>query len=524
MADTIARAMAQAAKLGQVNVKDFGAVGNGDADDTQAFIKCANFVIADSENAKAIHTLLIPPGVYKVALPADTELFKLNWVDGFHIEASGATIRRTIDYTPGQTAKLFWFDNSKNITANGPFVDTQGPYIKDLVTVTDPTYRGYDVYTFADNNKHIKIRGVEVTNNYRLANFQGRTLSTTNTDISVEGRAIRCEYGVTFQNTGDNVDVNIYGELTHRTYFSYGVLKHRVKMMTKSPRTVSAMISALEKDSRDIDMDAFIIFTNDPASTAKSNGGIQIYTQAWTGKVTVGNIYGVNLNVKSITQGTANSDYRPVVSFGSSKDNLATLMPGSINKVKVTVDIDGWRGQDRYRAPIGFLEVTGYDAGGVPTFHSDSSTTFFEPAVSDIEIDAKVHTPSLTARTNSMEFSFTKLSGVLRLKFEGNMSPSVRNLGTTGQIIFDSVDINTRLYTGAGPASLDRAWIKDSKNHSAYNVREATPSVTPSGNIVRYAAPIVEYASAAAPNGSLFLDSDGKLKFKDYFGVVASLT
>ncbi|GAA3402348.1 right-handed parallel beta-helix repeat-containing protein [Paenibacillus hodogayensis] len=488
--DIIERALEQDAQnyavsnTSLLNVKEYGLIGDGVADDTAAIKALATYVNA---NSATLAGLYFPPGIYNVGLEDRFSLFRISNSLGFTIKGAGAFIRRTIDHDPDQYAWLFSFYNSSSIDINGLKVDSK--FTKDLAEdVDDGTNRGYIAFQFVDNNKNINISNVEIVDNYRLANFQGSNATSTNRDITIKGRAVRCEYGVNFQNSGDNAKIQIYGEHCHRIYYIYGVNNHQTQVHSYNPRTVTAMIGAEDKDTYNIQLKATIHYTNDPAHMAKSGGQVDIYPQARSGKTTVGNVNKLDLDVTVIDTGTTLHSYRPVVSFGSNKNHGAVLDPGGINNVTVKADVRGWRGNAQYRPAIGFAELTGYDADGVPQFPTNSSGNWVEPKLSDITIDAVVHTRNAgTSRKNTMELSMSKLTGMFRVNFSGNMSPDVRNVGTTGKIIFENINLTTEAgMVGNGPPTLNHDYIKNSVNHVIKNLYEQTPGTIPAATKVKY--------------------------------------
>jgi len=471
---------------GMVNVKDWGAQGNGIDDDTAALQACANYVRYNIDKVKGI---IFPPGIYMVNIPIYDSLFIIVGANGLRIEADGATIRRNAANAAGEYAIVFQFDNSNGVIAYGPKLDTASTYVISDLNVVDSTYRGYTLFEFKDNNRNITLLAQDVKDNYRIVNFQGRNLTTFNENISIQGKVARCEYGVNFQSSGDHAKIQLYGELVHRPYYVQGVTDHDIQIHSKSPRTVTAMIGAESKDTVGIRGSITIEFTNDPVQAAKSNGGVEFFPVARTNGTARGHLRNIDLKVTAIDRGMSAGNYRPVVAFGCSKYNDAPFEPGSIKNVKIDAEIIGWKGNLQTRPAIGFIELTGYNSDGTGTFNSDSAHVFYEPELENITINARVHTPN-TGRTSGIELSMTKLTGTFRLNYEGNMTPNVRNLGSTGRVIFENIHVHTGAgFIGAGQAYLDHEWIKNSNNHWVMNHLSEQEGASPKPSISKVMYP-----------------------------------
>ncbi|GAA3408420.1 glycosyl hydrolase family 28-related protein [Paenibacillus hodogayensis] len=526
MADTIARAMAHAAKMDQLSVRDFGAKGNG-TNDTEAFKACAAALMSSEHKGKK--RLYIPPGDYALELAVNEVLFDFNGWSTVEIIGDGASlVRNNNPFSLRQAAYVFKFTNCKNVTIKGITFKTAANFVTpNLVDNPSGTDYGWTCLHFFDGNENIRIEQVHAENNFHFALFGDKTNWRSNRGIYIDASAYRCEYGLNFANSGDDAVIKFRGELCHRAYFVYGVRNHAVELAAVRPRTSSALISAYDYDTVNINLRATLYFDDTAESWNRSNGSVELMPQTETGQTKAGNIKRITVDLMLIDTGTILTGYRPIFNYYAFQGTGAPD-PGYLDEITVRADIRKWRGHTLCRSPIGLGEISGYDTNGVAQYPTISDGVYLEPVLHNMTLEnIVIHSDKLHAnQQHSLEFSFSKLHGTFTLRnFDGNMSPSVRNVGTTGRVVFENINVNARFGKSWQQPSLNREWMKNSRNHVVRNVIEEVPSVIPAGNLVRYSQQVTEFSESAASNGSLFVDTaDGKLKYKNYSGVVTTLT
>lgn len=144
-----------AAPAPALNVKDYGAKGDGVADDTAA-IRAAG---------AAGNHLYFPPGNYIASSVADnTALLTFTGQDGVIIDAPEATITNPVEYTADTITPMFKLDACKNVTIR---------------------FKKYVGFTLATPATHLGYRGATIV----------QAINGTN-GVKVEGEIINARYGV----------------------------------------------------------------------------------------------------------------------------------------------------------------------------------------------------------------------------------------------------------------------------------------------------------------------------------------
>lgn len=125
-----------------LNVKDFGAIGDGKADDLPAFDKALE-AVRNAGTGKV--TLVVPDGTYLLALPEDSTVkAHLNIVSQADLTIAGDKMAFLIFGSPYHHGiGLF---NSKNITVKKITVDYQKlPYTQGMITAVSPKEQLIDI-------------------------------------------------------------------------------------------------------------------------------------------------------------------------------------------------------------------------------------------------------------------------------------------------------------------------------------------------------------------------------------------
>jgi len=214
---------AQAKMRETVSVLDFGAVGDGVADDTAAI------QAAHAASAKVYY----PRGVYKINWAESTALVTYTSTDRISITGDGAKLYDTRVYATGSLSTVFQFTSCTNVEIDG--LDYEGQPITDKSNPTTGIgYRGATFVNLSTGCENVTVRaalkylryGVRA-GDYTLFNL-GYNLNTTCNLTTFE-----CGYPVAFYlSTG--VDLTLYSEGSHRTAYLAGVHHGKVRAYFKN--------------------------------------------------------------------------------------------------------------------------------------------------------------------------------------------------------------------------------------------------------------------------------------------------
>lgn len=146
-----------------LNIKDFGAIGNGIADDSAALTAAVNLINADFASPKYIRALYIPAGKYKLTSPPPTFLQ--------HSAVIGDGPHHSILYLDPAFAgdALSWSDAWSGGSYNGSIIPNTvadypaaGPYIRDIAIWGHRGAAGTQHgLTFYDRNDYCDIQNIE---------------------------------------------------------------------------------------------------------------------------------------------------------------------------------------------------------------------------------------------------------------------------------------------------------------------------------------------------------------------------
>jgi hypothetical protein len=207
-------------KLSQyVSVEDFGAAGDGVADDTIAFQNAAAYIRSINGG-----TLSLGNGktylVYPTSVSHTSKLLDLTNCDGVAIEGNGATILCGADAI---VRNAIYLSNTSNVTVRNLNFESQ------LNSLTSGAGMYWIVAETA--SKNILLENLDFQ--YGTVGFQAvaaGTVADVNrvTDIvALNLSFLTCYYPLNFQFTGDNFfGRNIYTRNCGRSYFPYNVKNH----------------------------------------------------------------------------------------------------------------------------------------------------------------------------------------------------------------------------------------------------------------------------------------------------------
>lgn len=151
-----------AARFGQViNVKDYGAVGDGAADDSGAFLAAINQSNAYSA-AGTPACVLIPGGQYKISTSTLPVMTRGGCIRG------DATHKTYVLMATAYSGDLFawsesWMSTNYNGTTLAPASDLAGPILQDLTIIGDSSaVNTQNAIVFYDRNDFVNIQNVDV--------------------------------------------------------------------------------------------------------------------------------------------------------------------------------------------------------------------------------------------------------------------------------------------------------------------------------------------------------------------------
>jgi hypothetical protein len=212
---------AQAKFRDTVSVKDFGAVGDGVADDTAEIQAAFTYLISVGGGL-----LLFPAGTYLVS----TQITLTNLVNTV-VVGVGATIQSNYSTVAQTNEGVFIITDGNNISFDGlKFVGTQTESWPPDVTYSPPASNfGHQCFRLFGSTSNFCIRNI-VSNGMMALLSVLPTGGTKSKNIIVENCDVNiASYGINCQNNGDNMVVRgLRTSTIGRSYFVYGVYNHNV--------------------------------------------------------------------------------------------------------------------------------------------------------------------------------------------------------------------------------------------------------------------------------------------------------
>jgi hypothetical protein len=212
---------AQAKMRDVVSVKDFGAVGDGVADDTAKIQAAFTYLISVGGGL-----LLFPAGTYLVS----TQITLTNLVNTV-VVGVGATIQSNYSTVAQTNEGVFIITDGNNISFDGlKFVGTQTESWPPDVTYSPPASNfGHQCFRLFGSTSNFCIRNI-VSNGMMALLSVLPTGGTKSKNIIVENCDVNiASYGINCQNNGDNMVVRgLRLSTIGRSYFVYGVYNHNV--------------------------------------------------------------------------------------------------------------------------------------------------------------------------------------------------------------------------------------------------------------------------------------------------------
>jgi hypothetical protein len=256
---TGAVARSAASKFGEtVSVKDFGAVGDGVADDTAAI----NAAVASLGVLGG--SLLFPSGTYRLAsttsLASRQTHIPISGKSNICFSGYGATLVSEYSAaTLNDTGVLFGIQSSQNIVVEGFRVVTEFDRTIGTSTANDYGCWTVGIYSSTESSINVTARNLFVANAFAVLGIFPTSFRTQN--VVVENCSIDLAYyGINCQGNGDNVRVeNFRTKYVRRSYFVYGVTNHVVNYVSTGQDVPlhDCLISAVEgTTTNDIDVRA----------------------------------------------------------------------------------------------------------------------------------------------------------------------------------------------------------------------------------------------------------------------------
>lgn len=224
-----------------VNVKDFGAVGDGTTDDTVAIQAAAARLQAVGGGV-----LFFPPGVYIVFSSTTGTLCAFTGLVGVACLGYGATIKVPTDkIITASEGYFFLFSGCVNVMVEG--FKTDGP----TIDVSSTTVKGYEFVRCVSGCRNVVLR-----NNYANKCLSGFICSKALGDpdsyrtqnILIENLDVyNCFYGINGQYSGDYMTVrNLRTDTVHRSCFIYGASNLNLEVYSKNHKSTDVPLTAAQ--------------------------------------------------------------------------------------------------------------------------------------------------------------------------------------------------------------------------------------------------------------------------------------
>lgn len=254
------------------NVRQYGAVGDGVADDTLA-IRAA----ISAANSAGGGVVYFPAGTYLLSTTSSdgtvSSHFDLTGMEDISFIGYGATLKSTYSNT-SYSAILFNCNSVRRLNFEG--LDIEGIFARTLAVVSQYSITAFLFRSTSRDAESISIRNIRAQNVFTflgvgqppVAGYRVRTFSVENC-FAANGY-----YGMSFQNNGDNftaTNFRTFGFI--RTYFPYGVDGHDVQYLSVGGNVFTdCLIKAYSRDTRNIRVRARVVSntSNDAKCTIES--------------------------------------------------------------------------------------------------------------------------------------------------------------------------------------------------------------------------------------------------------------
>jgi hypothetical protein len=372
-------------------VKDFGAVGDGVADDTAAFILAGNALQAAGGGE-----LVFPSGtyiIYKSGVSYSQYPFVFSNLSGIVIDFSQATIK--VDPAKswtGQNAALFQFADCSDICVIG------GNFESPAVAL-DGSFTGVEVVSLRGDCRGVTIPYIRADNALAVVQSSVPTTTAGSRNIWIGTiEATGCVYGINCANSGSNMVVeNLVTSGCGRSFFMYGISHVKANIRSKNFKfSTDVGISAITSGYNVI-RDFDINYVNIDSSASASTGVAVRVAHSFLGGV-AGDISNIRVHLQANLSGTGIAS-----AFEYSKDDASgNPDPTDRGHVLSNVKVSGF--------------ISGTPSFGASVNFGRNGTTFGSgDSIYQINLD-DIRVVNTTSQSISVEGIMPALKGGLSLR------------------------------------------------------------------------------------------------------------
>jgi len=280
---------------------DFGAVGDGVADDTTALVNM---------HASSHSNFDYGSGRYKVSLTEGSTLINLAGKTGIVIKGSGAVIYDPLTHTLDTVTAVYGGDATHFVSITG--VDFEGTPIADKSNATTGIgYRGATFLNLKNGCTNISVDAQLKYLRYGIRSGDYATASLgNNKNIYTKLRTFECGYPLAHY-LAENVVMDIVAESSHRAAYLAGIKGLRGTVLCKDQYI--APIQVLLSDARD------------GASTSRGCSDVDIKVRDLGSTIFIANSYLCAISLSRVDPGTVYSNIK-IESTLTGTNTIATTM------------------------------------------------------------------------------------------------------------------------------------------------------------------------------------------------------
>ena len=335
-----------------VSVKDFGAVGDGVADDTAAI----NAAVASLGVLGG--SILFPSGTYRLAsttsLASRQTHIPISGKSNICFSGYGATLVSEYSAaTLNDTGVLFGIQSSQNIIVEGFRIVTEFARTIGSSTATDYGCWAVGIYSSTAQSINVTARNLFIPNAFAVLGIFPTGFRTQN--VVVENCSIDLAYyGINCQANGDNVRVeNFRTKYVRRSYFVYGVTNHVVNYTNtgQDVDTHDCLISASEGEvTKDISVRASI------ENSVSTDSLVALNSFATTATPTYGILRNINLNINDLLS-TASSYSVTLYNYFDSVSQSGSIAQTCFDNIVISGNIRNDVVMNATQSPRGLMNL-----------------------------------------------------------------------------------------------------------------------------------------------------------------------
>jgi hypothetical protein len=421
---------AQSTMRDVVSVKDFGAVGDGVADDTVAFIACSQ-----AAQAAGGGNIFFPKGTYKIFQQGATYSqfpFEFSGISGIYIDFSQATIK--VDPSKnwiGQNASLFRFTNCRDVYVLGG--NFESPSI-----ALDGTFTGVEVISLRGDCRGVTVPYVRAQNALAVIQASLPASATGSRNIWIGTiDATGCVYGMNCANSGSNMVVeNLVTDGCGRSFFIYDISHVKANIRSKNFKFSADTVVATITLNRAIVDDVDINYTNTESDAAASVGVGVSLNHSFVNNA-IGSISNVRIHLQADIDGTGMGSAFEYSKIDASGNPDPTDRGHTLSNVKVSGLVTG---TPAFGASVQF--------GRFGTVFG-SGENFYQINLEDIRV------LSTTSESISLERIMPSMKGAVYLN-KIKADTDINAWGGSDPATFSSSNANARMFvSGVTSANID---------------------------------------------------------------------